>query len=165
VRIIIGLGGNVGDVRAAFEGAVGALGEIDGLEVCGRSSLYRTTAVGPDQPDYLNAAIMVSIETTARDFLIVCHHIEAAAGRDRSKEDRWGPRILDLDLLISDHVVCRGPVLRLPHPRLVERAFALIPAAELAPEWVHPLEGFSLSELVGQVAGTPKAVEQLGVWS
>ncbi len=141
------------------------LGESEGLTVLGRSSLYRAVAVGPEQPSYLNAAIMVAIETSARDLLNLCHQIEAAAGRDRSKEERWGPRTLDLDLLISGSVVCRGPILEMPHPRLAERAFALIPAAELAPEWVHSIDGRTLSELAVQaVAGNPNDVERVGDW-
>jgi len=165
VRIIIGLGGNVGDVQAAFDQAVTALGEIGGLTVLGRSSLYRTVAVGPEQPPYLNAAIMVAVETSPRELLALCHQIEAAAGRDRKNEIRWGPRTLDLDLLISESVVCRGPILELPHPRLIERAFALIPAAEIAPEWTHPPEGQTLAELAKRVlAEDMGAVELLGNW-
>jgi len=165
VNIIIGLGGNIGDVRSAFEQAVAALGQNAGLEICARSSLYRTAAVGPEQPSYLNAAIMATVETSARDLLSLCHQIEAASGRNRSKEERWGPRTLDLDLLISDSVVCRGPVLDLPHLRLAERVFALIPAAELSPEWIHPLEGQTLAELAKRVlAEDMGAVEVLGNW-
>ena len=165
MRIIIGLGGNVGAVRAAFEGAVEALRENDGLEIISRSSLYRTAPVGPEQPDYLNAAILVAADFCPRDLLSLCHRIEANDGRDRSKEQRWGPRTLDIDLLISDSVVCRGPALELPHPRLSERAFALIPTAELAPEWIHPLEGQTLAVLAGKAAeGNPNAVERIGDW-
>ncbi len=165
MRIIIGLGGNIGNVRSAFDQAVAALGESDGLTLLDGSSLYRTVAVGPDQPAYLNAAIMVTFENSARDLLRRCHHIEAAAGRDRSEEQRWGPRTLDLDLLISDSVICRGLVLKLPHPRLSERAFALISAAELAPEWIHPLEGQTLAELAEKAQKENlDAVERIGDW-
>ncbi len=165
MNIIIGLGGNIGDVRSAFDQAVAALGENGGFAVLGRSSLYRSVAVGPEQPPYLNAAIMVASKTSARNLLSLCHQIEAAAGRDRSREKRWGPRVLDLDLLISDSVVCRGPFLELPHPRLAERAFALIPAAELVPEWIHPLKGRTLAELAKRVlAEDMGAVELLGNW-
>lgn len=165
MNIIIGLGGNVGDVRAAFKDAVEALGEKKGLTVLGRSSLYRTLPVGPEQPSFLNAAIVVEVEFSARELLGLCHKIEASAGRDRPKEERWGPRTLDLDLLIADAMICKGPVLELPHPRLAERAFALIPAAELAPRWVHPTEGKTLADLAEQVAaGNPNAVERIGEW-
>ena len=165
MNIIIGLGGNVGDVQTAFNQAVKALGENGEITVLGRSSLYRTAAVGPEQPSFLNTAIMVTAEISARNLLSLCHQIEAAAGRDRSREKRWGPRVLDLDLLISDSVVCRGPFLELPHPRLAERAFALIPAAELVPEWIHPLKGRTLAELAKRVlAEDMGAVELLGNW-
>jgi len=104
MRIVLGLGGNVGDVRSAFDRAVVALGEYSGVEIRDRSSLWRTIAVGPEQPPYLNAAILVALETSPRDLLRVCQGIEAAAGRDRRAEIRWGPRTLDLDLLIADTV-------------------------------------------------------------
>ena len=142
-----------------------ALCESDGLEICGRSSIYRTVAVGPEQPPYLNAAIMVAMETSARDLLSLCHRVEAAAGRNRKNQSRWGPRPLDLDLLISDAVVCRGPDLELPHPRFAERAFALIPAAEVAPEWTHPLEGRTLAVLAGKAQKeNPDTIELAGDW-
>lgn len=165
MRVIIGLGGNVGDVWSAFDRAVAALGESAGLEICGRSSLYRTVVVGPEQPPYLNAAIMVAVEISARDLLGLCHRIEAKSGRDRKNEGRWGPRTLDLDLLIADALICRGPVLNLPHPRFAERAFALIPAAELAPEWIHPLEGRTLADLAKRSPVKERgAVECVGDW-
>jgi 2-amino-4-hydroxy-6-hydroxymethyldihydropteridine diphosphokinase len=166
MKIILGLGGNVGDVRSAFDRAVSALGECPGVAVRDRSSLWRTAAIGPEQPNYLNAAIMVSVETSPRDLLSLCHHIEAAAGRDRRAEVRWGPRTLDLDLLIADTMICRGPLLELPHPRLAERAFALVPAAEVAPEWIHPLEGRTLAELAEKVRPeTPEGIGLVGPWS
>jgi 2-amino-4-hydroxy-6-hydroxymethyldihydropteridine diphosphokinase len=70
-----------------------------------------------------------------------------AAGRDRAQEERWGPRTLDLDLLIADSAVCRGPGLELPHPRFHLRRFALEPAAEVAPRWIHPLIGLTIEAL------------------
>ncbi len=165
MKIIIGLGGNVGDVRSAFDRAAIALGESQGVEIYRRSSLWRTTAIGPKQPPYLNAAILVTSEASPRELLTLCQGIEAAAGRDRKTETRWGPRTLDLDLLIADTLVCRGPVLEIPHPRLAERAFALIPAAEVAPEWIHPLEGQMLAEMAEtRRSEQPTAVELIGDW-
>lgn len=144
--VVVGLGGNLGDPPTAFSAA---LRELDRRHpVVALSSLYRSPAEGPSQPDYLNAAAVVDADLSPRRMLAVLHRLEAAAGRDRGREVRWGPRPLDLDLLLAEHLVCRGPRLTLPHPRLDRRAFALAPAAEVAPSWVHPLRGVTLLDLV-----------------
>jgi 2-amino-4-hydroxy-6-hydroxymethyldihydropteridine diphosphokinase len=145
MRLIIGFGGNLGDQATAFAGALDALG--DGGWVLSTSRLWQTRAVGPAQPDYLNAAAVIHWPGDLRALLARCRELEVAAGRDRTTEERWGPRALDLDLLLADGIVCRGPELEVPHPRFHERRFALEPAAEVAPEWVHPLLGRSVSEL------------------
>lgn len=147
--VVLGLGGNLGSTREVFERVLGDL-SASGL-VRARSRLYRSRAVGPPQPDYLNAAVLLDWPGDPRSLLERCHELEAAAGRDRGREERWGPRPLDLDLLIADGVVCRGPRLVLPHPRLCARAFALLPAAEVAGEWVHPHLGLSLRALADAI--------------
>jgi 2-amino-4-hydroxy-6-hydroxymethyldihydropteridine diphosphokinase len=111
------------------------------------SSLWRTRAVGPAQADYLNAAALIEWPGPPRELLDHCLELEGAAGRDRSGGDRWGPRTLDLDLLLARGVVCRGPTLELPHPRLHLRRFALEPAAEVAGSWVVPTIGRTVEEL------------------
>ena len=150
MRVVVGLGGNLGAPRDAFEQALQGLAAVGRVQA--RSGLYRSRAVGPPQPDYLNAAALLDTSCDLRSLLALCHELEAAAGRDRKREPRWGPRPLDLDLLIADGVVCRGPRLTLPHPRLLERAFALVPAAEVAGAWVHPALG---QPLVGLAARCP----------
>ena len=145
MRLIIGFGGNLGDPAAAFAGALDAL--ADEGWVLSTSRLWQTRAVGPAQPDYLNAAAVIHWPGDLVTLLAHCRELEVAAGRDRATEERWGPRVLDLDLLLVDGVVCRGPELEVPHPRFHERRFALEPAAEVAPEWVHPLLDRSVSEL------------------
>jgi len=145
VRILLGLGSNLGESKVAFSRCIASLaaeGSIDAI-----SRLWRTRAVGPPQPDYLNGAIVIDWPAGPRSLLSRCLEIEVKAGRDRAKEERWGPRVLDLDLLLAEAVVCRGPVLELPHPRLHERRFALEPAAEVAPNWVHPLLGRTIEDL------------------
>ena len=144
-RVVLGLGGNLGDPATAFACALDAL--ADGGWIISTSSLWRTRAVGPTQPDFLNAAAVVHWSAGPRALLDRCRELEIEAGRDRASEQRWGPRVLDLDLLIGDGVVCAGPFLQLPHPRLHERRFALEPAAEVAPEWIHPILGRTISEL------------------
>ncbi len=143
--MVLGLGGNLGDSRKAFSESLHALA-AEG-RVIAVSRLWRTRAVGPPQPDYLNAAAIIEWPAGPRALLARCLELEAAAGRNRSAEARWGPRVLDIDMLLAESVVCRGPVLTLPHPRLHERRFALEPAAEVAPDWTHPLLGRTVLEL------------------
>ena len=126
MRVILGLGGNVGDVPAAFSGALEGLAEMHAIQAL--SALYRSAPVGPPQPRFWNMAAVLELRTSLTALLDLCQELEEAAGRDREREVRWGPRPLDLALLLGEGVVCRGPRLELPHPRLLERAFALVPA-------------------------------------
>jgi 2-amino-4-hydroxy-6-hydroxymethyldihydropteridine diphosphokinase len=146
VRLVLGLGGNLGDVGASFVAAAGTLAAHHRVLAC--SQLYRSRAVGPAQPDFLNAALLVVTDVDPAAFLAHCHDIETAAGRNRGAEARWGPRRLDLDLLIGDGPAIDTPTLVLPHPRFHERRFALLPAAELVPDWIHPRFHRSLADLV-----------------
>ena len=146
LRVVLGLGGNIGDPALAFAAALAEFSD-DGW-IIATSRLWQTVAVGPEQPDYLNAAAVIHWPGGPRALLEKCRALEAEAGRDRGTEERWGPRALDLDLLLADGLVCRGPKLELPHPRFHQRLFALEPAAEVAPEWLHPLLGETVSELV-----------------
>ena len=145
IRVLLGLGANLGGPAAALREALAALAGEGCVEILPR--LWRTRPVGPPQPDYYNTAAVVAWPRGLRDLLGCCRALEVAAGRDRSVERRWGPRALDLDLLLAENVVCRGPTLEIPHPRFAERRFALEPAAEVAPDWLHPLLGLTVSEL------------------
>jgi len=157
VDVLIGLGANLGDPPAAFATAVETLGGVG--EVRSVSRLWRTRPVGPDQPDYVNAAVLIGWPSAATALLRACRRLETAAGRDRATEHRWGPRVLDLDLLAARDLVWRGPELEVPHPRFHERAFALVPAAELVPDWVHPLLGRTIRDLADQaLAADPGAL-------
>jgi 2-amino-4-hydroxy-6-hydroxymethyldihydropteridine diphosphokinase len=157
MEILIGLGGNVGEVRASFERARRDLALRH--QVLGVSKLYGSTPVGPDQPSFLNMALHLRTAAPLEHLLRDCQLVEAEAGRERSREERWGPRPLDLDLLIADGVVRRSSSLVLPHPRFHERAFALVPAAELRAEWRHPLVGRRLKDLAAfEILRNPDAV-------
>jgi 2-amino-4-hydroxy-6-hydroxymethyldihydropteridine diphosphokinase len=151
VEILIGLGANLGDPPGAFREALAVLD--DRHSVVSVSSLYRARAVGPAQPDYHNAAALLEVDCCPLSLLAECLELEAVAGRRREEEVRWGPRTLDLDLLMANGLVRRGPTLELPHPRFHERAFALIPAAELAPEWIHPVLGRTIADLADTAQG------------
>jgi len=147
-RVILGLGGNIGDTQKLFADCLATLA-VDG-RVVAVSRLWRTRPVGPPQADYVNAAVVIEWPAGPHDLHARCQELERAAGRDRSQEERWGPRVMDLDLLLARSLVCRGPSLELPHLRLHERAFALGPAAEVAPDWVHPLLGRTIADLARQ---------------
>jgi 2-amino-4-hydroxy-6-hydroxymethyldihydropteridine diphosphokinase len=148
MQILLGLGGNLGDPPQAFNRALAALSECH--QVLALSRRYRSEPEGPPQPRYWNMAALLEVSAPLLQLLDQCQEIEWQAGRRRDSEHRWGPRPLDLDLLMGRTLVHRGPRLVLPHPHLVRRAFALVPAAELTPEWVHPAAGNTLAELARQ---------------
>jgi len=157
MRVVLGLGGNLGKPEAAFAQALEALAGMG--RVAAVSRLWRSRPIGPSQPDFLNAAALLDWPAGPRSLLDRCLELEAVAGRDRAQEERWGPRPLDLDLLLAEAVVCRGPTLDLPHPRFHNRRFALEPAFEVAPEWTHPILGCTVTELVHEARGRdPEAI-------
>lgn len=150
MRIILGLGGNLGEPPRAFAAVLASLG-ADDARVLTRSALYRSEPVGPPQPRYWNAAVLLESEMPLLVLLGRCQALESAAGRRRDGV-RWGPRTLDIDLLVAEEIVHRGPRLTLPHPELTTRAFAAVPAAEVAPEWAHPVVGASLRALAARLS-------------
>ena len=152
--VLIGLGGNDGDVLSAFAGAVAGLGRE--VPLLARSSVWRSAPLGPPQREYLNAAVLIEASVPPSAVLALCQQLESAAGRDRDLETRWGPRKLDLDLLIVPGLVVESQELVLPHPRLAERRFALAPAAELVPDWVH----LRAHRTLGQLAAHPALIAQ-----
>jgi 2-amino-4-hydroxy-6-hydroxymethyldihydropteridine diphosphokinase len=139
VRAFIGLGSNLGDREENLRQALRALDATPGVQVVQASSVYETEPVGgPAQPDFLNAVVEVETVLGPRALLEACMTIERALGRDRSTEQRWGPRVIDLDVLAMGDLVVTDPDLEIPHPRLAERAFVLVPLAEIAPGVVIP---------------------------
>ncbi len=159
--LVIGLGANLGDPPRVFAQALEELGSAG--RITRASRIWRTRPVGPDQPDYSNAAVLLRWPGNPRGLLHRCREIEAAAGRRRDVEERWGPRVLDLDLLLARDLIWRGPELEIPHPRFHERAFALIPAAELVSGWIHPIVGKSIGDLAEEVlAADPDALISSG---
>lgn len=131
-RAFVALGSNLGDrlghLRSAVKGLPG---------VIARSQVYESAPVGgPAQPDYLNAVVALETDLAPRELLAVCHELENAAGRVR--RERWGPRPLDVDILLMDGVQLDDEDLQIPHPRMYERDFVLAPLADVAPDMVEP---------------------------
>ncbi|WP_172373631.1 2-amino-4-hydroxy-6-hydroxymethyldihydropteridine diphosphokinase [Sporosarcina jiandibaonis] len=136
----ISIGSNIGERLLHLKGAVHALHSHGGVSVLSVSSVYETAPVGyTDQADFLNIVIEVRTSLDAYDLLIVCQEIEQELGRVRTV--RWGPRIVDLDILLYNNDNIKAENLIIPHPRMHERAFVLIPLLEIAPEAVHPVTG------------------------
>jgi 2-amino-4-hydroxy-6-hydroxymethyldihydropteridine diphosphokinase len=148
---LIALGGNVGDVRARFDSAVDAICRQAPATLTARSADYETPPWGGvAQPSFINACIAIETTRDPRALLATLHDIERTFGRDRTQETRWGPRTLDLDLIAYDDTAIDTPELTLPHPRLFERAFVLVPLADIAPERV--ISGRSVREALSRVS-------------
>ena len=136
-EVLIGLGGNVGDVRVTIARAITQLCDGTGIRLLKRSADYCTPPWGvTDQPPFVNACISVATELAPRAVLDRALAVERALGRDRAREERWGPRRIDIDLLAYGDLTIDEPGLELPHPRLMQRAFVLVPLAEIVPERV-----------------------------
>lgn len=132
---IIALGGNVGDVRATFTKAIAHVCGMAQGALVARSSDYATPPWGDeDQNPFINACVEIETGLDPHALLFVMQKVEQKFGRTRTKERRWGPRTLDLDLIAYDDVALQKADLTLPHPRLFERAFVLVPLAEIAPD-------------------------------
>ena len=133
MKAVISLGANIGDTKANLDLAIGLLREA--TEVIAVSSYSQTKPVGgPEQPDYLNAVVIVESELPAKDLLALLNGIETARGRTR--EIHWGPRVIDLDLIQYGGLLVNDEKLTLPHPRAHQRRFVLAPWLEIEPEAV-----------------------------
>jgi 2-amino-4-hydroxy-6-hydroxymethyldihydropteridine diphosphokinase len=132
---LIALGGNVGKVRDTFDRAIAAFCDGAVVRLLARSSDYRTPPMGViDQPPFINCAIVAATELSPPALLARAQTIEAQFGRNRSQEQHWGPRTLDIDLIAYDDLAMNTLELGLPHPRALERAFVLLPLAEIVPD-------------------------------
>lgn len=146
--VAVALGGNLGDSLRLLEAALEDLDRAPGLRLRARSSWWRSRAVGPPQPDYLNGCALLDTRLPPEVLLEVMQEIERRHGRVR--RERWGPRTLDLDLILYADLTLDTERLVLPHPRFRERAFVLLPLAEIAPGWIDPLTGRTVADLARQ---------------
>lgn len=141
----LGLGSNLGDRLANLQRAVDLLGEEPGIRLSASSRVWETVPVGgPPQPDYLNAVLRIDTDRSPEELLAASRRVEAALGRVRG--ERWGPRSIDVDVLLFDERAIDEPDLVVPHPRIRERAFVVLPLLELEPDPVLP-DGSRLTQL------------------
>jgi 2-amino-4-hydroxy-6-hydroxymethyldihydropteridine diphosphokinase len=155
---LLALGGNVGDVRATLARAIAAFCDGEQVRLLACSSDYRTPPWGiEDQPAFINLCIAVETALTPRMLLERAQAVERMLGRERANERRWGPRPIDIDLIAYDDLTVDEPDLRLPHPHLFERAFVLVPLAEIAPE--RTIAGTRVRDALARVDAT--GVERL----
>ena len=146
--VAIALGGNLGDSLRLLDAALRDLDRAPGVRLRTRSRWWRSRAVGPPQPDYINGCALLDTPLPPEAVLEVLQAIERRHGRVR--RERWGPRTLDLDLILYADQRLDTERLVVPHPRFRERAFVLLPLAEIAPGWIDPLTGRTVADLARQ---------------
>ena len=150
-RIYIGIGSNLGDRRANTAEAIDRITKIPDTKVMRASSLYESEPLGNAKTWFVNSVIEIETELGAEPMLKRLKAIEDAMGRKRVKGKRWGSRIIDLDILLSENEVVDKRTLKVPHPEMHKRRFVLLPLAELAPHVIHPQLGSSVSALLATV--------------
>jgi 2-amino-4-hydroxy-6-hydroxymethyldihydropteridine diphosphokinase len=160
IRAYVGLGGNLGDVETTLTEAMWAIDSLPQTSIRAQSKFYRTPPWGLiDQPEFLNAVVELQTRLAPRVLLGYLLEIEMRFGRERSESEKWGPRSLDLDLLTFGEEEMDVPGLHLPHPHLQERAFVLVPLAEIAPSLEIPKLGKVSDLLAGVKTAGIEAIE------
>lgn len=150
VLAYVGLGANLGDPSRQLQEALAKLAAAEEVELLKASAFYLTPPLGPpDQPWYVNAVAQLRTRLEPEELLRVLHRVEQDLGRVRG--ERWGPRLIDLDLLLYDGLIMSGPELVLPHPEMHRRAFVLVPLAEIAPQAWHPVLEKTAGELLAEL--------------
>ena len=160
----IGLGSNLGEREAMIRQALEAIAALPDTELLRASSLYDSEPVGEtDQPNFLNAVAQVDTDLTARQLLWNLLLVEKRLGRERTR--RWGPRTIDLDLLLFGDEVIEEDDLRVPHPEMIRRAFVLVPMVELDPLLVHPGTGETLASHLSKLGARPPLKRGTRLWN
>ena len=159
-RAFIGAGANLDEPVRQIQRALDELEKSPGVRLGAVSSLYRTQPMGPiAQPPFINAVFSLECGMSPKDLLALLLSVEEKMGRIR--RERWGPRVIDLDLLFYDDAIISGQGLEVPHPRLHERRFILTPLVEIAPDVVHPILKKSASDLLDALPAEGPWVEKL----
>ena len=150
VSCAIALGSNLGDSLYILEESLKRLAQNENITLCCVSNWYKTTPIGPPQPDYLNGCATLEVDNlTPIELLYTLLAVEKEFARVR--ERFWGPRTLDLDLLLYGDLILNSPSLKIPHPRMRERAFVLVPLASIAPDRIDPVTKRSIASLLEEV--------------
>ncbi len=150
IKVAIGIGSNLNEPRTQVHQAIEQLFEQEWFLNGQASALYRTKAVGPiPQPDYVNAVVTGETSLSAEKLLDALNQLEVEAGRLRV--EHWGPRVLDLDILMMSDLVIDSDRVKIPHPEMGKRAFVLGPLCALAPDWLHPLSGLSVQDMLNNL--------------
>ncbi|MBL1210260.1 2-amino-4-hydroxy-6-hydroxymethyldihydropteridine diphosphokinase [Geminocystis sp. GBBB08] len=142
----IALGSNLGDSLKILNQAVDKIANIAGIDLISRSTWHQTKPIGPPQPDYLNGCITIKTSLLPEELLKCLMDIEEQFGRKRT--ERWGARTLDLDIILYDNQIIHSFFLKIPHPRMRERLFVLMPLTEIASDWVDPVTKLTISQLL-----------------
>lgn len=148
-KCAIALGSNLGNPLDILENALKAIANIPGIDLTATSSWYQTLPIGPPQPDYLNGCAVLEVKQKPEELLTILQAIELQFGRIR--KEKWGARTLDLDILLYGDLVINTPKLTIPHAQLKDRAFVLVPLAEIAPNWIEPVSKKAIAQLAKDV--------------
>lgn len=164
MKAYIGLGSNLGERESMIRQALEALSILPDTDLVRASSLYDTEPVGDvEQPNFLNAVAQVETDLPARQLLWNLQLIEKRLGRERTR--RWGPRVIDLDLLLYGDEIVEEDGLRVPHPELTRRAFVLVPLVELEPLLVHPGTGETMLSHLSKLGARPPLKRGTRLWN
>lgn len=157
-NVFLGLGSNLGDRQKYLNQAAVALAKVKAIKLVWTSSVYETEPYGkPDQPKFLNAVAEIETSLEPNALFDEVKSIEKQMGR--SSSERWGPREIDIDLLIYDGLVFANDQIKVPHPELEKRRFVLVPLREIAPDLVHPINGMTMTELAASCTDTIRVVK------
>lgn len=149
VQSAIALGSNLGDSLSILNESLNLISQSPEIDLKACSSWYRTVPIGPPQPNYLNGCAILETNLSPEKLLQILLKIEQHFGRIR--REKWGPRTLDLDLLLYNDLILETDHLQIPHPRMLDRAFVLVPLVQIAPTWVHPVTQKTIIELLDGV--------------